>query len=116
MEIVLQQNVAGLKFENELRLLHSFGIAGLVLTNCHPASISVVLAVHSYRIQQNQVDIEHSKNHLDRSEISVVLSNHLVDHLDMGTGFYKMAEDVTKIQSLCKRYWLRRQANGLHYR
>lgn len=30
---------------------------------------SVVLAVHSCRIQQNQVDIEHSKNHLDRSGI-----------------------------------------------
>lgn len=39
------------------------------------------------RIQQNRDDIVHSNNLLDRNGISVVLSNHLADHLGMDIDF-----------------------------
>lgn len=74
---------------------------------------SVVLAVHSCRIQQNQVDIEHSKNHLDRSGISVVLSNHLVDHLDMGTGFYLIRIIGYKKQRIFKKKSLKNETANI---
>lgn len=54
-------------------------------------------------IQQNRVDIEHSKNHQDRSEISMVLSNRLVDRLDMDTDFCLKKIDFKAIRNFTKK-------------
>lgn len=62
--------------------LCSFSILRYLLTLVFPVG-------HLYlcRLQRIQVGIVHSNNRQDHNEISAVLSNHLVDRLDMGIDF-----------------------------
>lgn len=71
--------------KKKIRLPHSFDIVELAPTNCHLANNGASLVDH---IQQNQVYTVHLKNLPDHNGISMVLSNHSVDHLGKDIAIY----------------------------